>query len=191
MKTISQWLAQYILPYGAPGLFLVALIDSGLIPMPQGVDLLLFTQVVRDPSRVLLYATLATVGSLLGCIFLYYVSRKAGEVALNRHASPRRIDRVRKQIEKYEAFTLVLPTMIPLPLPMKLFVVAAGVFKVRLGLFILAILFGRVVRYFGIALLAHHYGAWTWTYLRQNIWLIGVVVAFLLGFFYWLESRLE
>lgn len=191
MTTISRWLSQYILPFGAPGLFLLALVDSALVPMPQGVDILLFAQVVRNPHGVLLYAALATLGSLLGCIFLYYVSRKAGEVALNRHASPQRINRIRRQMEKYEAFTLVLPAMIPLPLPMKLFVIAAGVFKVRFGLFVLAILFARVVRYFGLALVAHRYGEQTWTFMRQNVLLVALAVACLLGLFYWVSRRVE
>ena len=88
MKSIGRWLSQHILPLGAPGLFFLALIDSGLVPAPEGVDVLLFAQVVRRPGGFLFYAALATVGSLLGCAFLYYVSRKAGELALHRHASP-------------------------------------------------------------------------------------------------------
>ncbi len=189
MKTIGRWLSLHVLPLGAPGLFLLALIDSGLLPIPQGVDLLLFAQALRRPDLALLYAALATIGSLAGCLFLYAVSRKAGEIALLRHTSPEGMARIQRRFEKYEALTLVLPTMIPLPLPMKLFVIAAGVFQVHLGRFALAIVFARVVRYFGIALLARHFGEQTWTFLRQNILLIGFGAACLLGGFYWFSRR--
>lgn len=191
MSSIGRWFSQHILPYGAPGLFLLALIDSGLIPLPQGVDVLLFAQTVQNPGGALLYAGLAAVGSLLGCIFLYYVARKAGEIALARRTSPERMGLIRRQIEKYDALALVLPTMVPLPLPMKLFVIAAGVFKVRLGRFALAILFARVVRFFGIALLAQRYGDRTWTLLRENILAVGVGAACLVALFYWLSRRMR
>ncbi len=191
MKQIGHWLSQHILPLGAPGVFLLALVDSGLVPIPQGVDVLLFAQVVRNPAAALFYAALATAGSLLGCVFLYSISRRAGEIALARRTSPERITSIRRQIEKYKALTLVLPAMIPLPLPMKLFVIAAGVFRVRLTHFTLAILFGRVIRFFGIALLAQRYGEQTWTLIRQNALAVGIGAACLLALFYWISQRLR
>lgn len=192
MGRLGRWFSQHILPLGAPGLFLLALIDSGLIPVPGGVDALLFAQVVRHPAGALLYAALAVVGSLLGCIFLYWISRKAGEVALSRRTSPQRADYIRRQIEKYEALTLVLPTMVPVPfMPMKLFVIAAGVFKVRFGLFVAAIAVARAIRFFGIALLARHYGGQTWTFIRENPLWIGMVVLIVLGAFFWYSRRVS
>jgi membrane protein YqaA with SNARE-associated domain len=190
VKTIGRWLSLHILPLGAPGLFLLALADSAIVPIPEGVDVLLFAQVTRRPAAALLYATLATLGSLLGCLFLYYVSRAAGEIALARHVSPQGIDRMRRQFEKYEALTLVLPSMIPLPLPMKLFVIAAGVFEVHFGFFLLAILFGRVVRYYSLALVAQRYGPGAWTFLRQNVMLAGFIAAALIAGFYWFSRRM-
>jgi membrane protein YqaA with SNARE-associated domain len=188
MKTIGRWFLEHVVPLGAPGLFLLALIDSGGLPIPQGVDVLLFAQTTAHPAGALYYASLATLGSLAGCVFLYYVSRTAGHAALARRTSPERIDAMRRQFEKYEALTLVLPTMIPLPLPMKLFVIAAGVFQVRLAHFIGAILFARVIRFFGIALLARHYGEQAWTHLRENLVPVAGGVLVLLALFY-LASR--
>jgi membrane protein YqaA with SNARE-associated domain len=191
VKTIAARVAQYILPFGAPALFLVALADSALIPLAEGVDVLLFTQVVRHPGRALLYAALATAGSLLGCMFLYFISRAGGEVALARRASPARVEVIRQKIEKYEALILVLPAMVPVPLPMKLFVIASGVFRVHLGRFLAAILFGRLVRYFGIALIAYHYGDQTWIVIRQHYLVTGLVAAGLIGGFFWLSRRMK
>lgn len=189
MKTIAAWVAQYILPFGAPALFLVALADSGLIPLAEGVDVLLFTQVVRHPARASMYAALATAGSLLGCMFLYYISRAGGEVALARRASPERIAGIRRKIEKYEALILVLPAMVPIPLPMKVAVIASGVFRVHLGRFVAAVLFARAVRYFGIALIAYRYGDQTWMVIRQHYLATGLAAASLIGGFFWLSQR--
>ena len=189
MRRIGRWFVQHIVPFGAPGLFLLAFIDSAAIPIPQGVDVLLFVQTTAHPSRAFLYAALATLGSLLGCLVLFRISRAAGHAALARRTSPERIDAMRRQFERYEAFALVLPAMLPLPLPVKLFVIAAGVFQVRLRPFVLAILFARTVRFFGIALVAQRYGAQTWTFLRQNA-VFGAAAALLLVLlFYWISRR--
>jgi membrane protein YqaA with SNARE-associated domain len=191
LSALSRWFAENVVPYGGPGLFLLALVDSGGLPLPESVDIFLFAQTLHYPHRALLYAALATTGSLLGCLFLYWVSRKAGEAALTRRSSQEQIARLRRQYEKYEAFTLVLPAMVPLPLPMKLSVIAAGVFKVRLERFLIAILFGRVVRYFGIALVARYYGEAAWAFIRQNALAVGLGVAVLLGGFYWFTRRVR
>jgi membrane protein YqaA with SNARE-associated domain len=191
VKTIAAWVTRYILPYGAPGLFLVALADSGLIPLAEGVDILLFAQVVRQPGRALLYAALATAGSLLGCIFLYYISRAGGELALSRRTSAVRLEQIRKKMERYEALTLVLPAMVPIPLPMKLFVIASGVFRVHLGRFVAAILIARVARYFGIALVAARYGDQTWALIRHNALPAAAVAVCIVGGFFWFSRRAE
>jgi len=189
VKALGGWFTEHVVGLGAPGLFLLALIDSGGLPIPQGVDVLLFAQTVANPPGALYYATLATAGSLAGCLFLYWVSRKAGEAALSRRAAPQRIASLRRQFEKYEALALVVPAMIPLPLPMKLFVIAAGVFQVPLGRFAAAIVFARAVRFFGIALLAQRYGAQTWTLLRENAVATGVAAALLVAVFWWFSRR--
>lgn len=189
IAAIARWLYNAVLPFGAPGIFALALIDSGLIPIPQGVDILLFAEILHDPGAAWLSAGLATAGSLLGTIFLYFLSRKAGEVALRRHASPYRIEQFRETFEKYEALTLVLPTMVPLPLPMKVCVIAAGAFRVHFGRFVLAILFARVVRFFAIAALAYAFGEAAWAFLRQHLAPAALVVAVLLAAFYEASRR--
>lgn len=189
MQAIGRWLSQNLLALGAPGLFLLSLIDSALLPLPQGVDLLLFAQTTRDPAGAPRYAALATAGSVLGCLFLYWLARRGGQAMLARRTSPERIAGLRQKMERYDALTLVLPTLIPLPLPMKLFVIAAGVFQVRLERFLAAVLFARLTRYFGIALLAQRYGDQTWSWLRENAVLTGLGVAGLLAVFYWLGRR--
>ena len=65
--------------------------------------------------------------------------------------------------------------MIPLPLPMKLFVIAAGVFQMSVARFCAVLVFARIVRYFGIAYLALQYGEKTMTMLTENSW-IGVLI---------------
>ncbi len=186
---MTQSFADTLLSWGAPGLFFLALVDSGALPIPQGVDVLLFAQATANPSGALLYAALATAGSLAGCLFLRAVSRRAGEAALARRVAPEKVAQYRGQMERYDALTLLLPTMIPLPLPTKLFIIASGVFRVGLGRFTAAVLVGRTVRFFGIAMLAQRYGDQAWSLLRQNALAAAAAIAVLLALFYWLSRR--
>jgi uncharacterized membrane protein YdjX (TVP38/TMEM64 family) len=51
-----------------------------------------------------------------------------------------------------------IPGILPPPFPFKIFVLAEGVFQVRLQTFVLALLLGRSLRYFVEGLLAIRYG---------------------------------
>ena len=62
---------------GAPGLFLVAALDSSFLSLPQVNDLLLILSVTRHPEWMPLYASMSTLGSLAGC-FVMYAHRPQG-----------------------------------------------------------------------------------------------------------------
>ncbi len=59
---------------------------------------------------------------------------------------------------RWGAALLIPVTMIPLPMPMKPVVLAAGIFQMPVVSFCLAIAFSRFVRYFGIVFLGMQYG---------------------------------
>ena len=67
------------LALGAPGLFLVTFLDSSFLSLPEATDLLLIWMVIQHKSRMPLYAATAVVGSVAGCLALYYVGRKGGD----------------------------------------------------------------------------------------------------------------
>ncbi|HYN84255.1 MAG TPA: hypothetical protein VER32_03315 [Pyrinomonadaceae bacterium] len=76
------WLAEYLQAFGAAGLFAVALLDSAFVPLPGGPDAVMLVLSTARPSLMPVYALSAVLGSTIGCLFLYYVSRKAGRRAL-------------------------------------------------------------------------------------------------------------
>lgn len=175
MKEFGQWLAKSGAALGPWGLFLIALGDSAFIPLPQGVDALLIAQSIAAPSSAYLAAALAVVGSVAGSYILYTLSRRGGEKMLEKKASQKGVQKLRMSVEKYGALALILPTMIPLPLPMKLFVIAAGVFQMPIPQFLAALTFARCVRYFGEAFIAVRYGERTTEFLRENA-VAGIVI---------------
>jgi membrane protein YqaA with SNARE-associated domain len=150
--------SEYLITFGAFGLFAVALLDSTFVPLPSSADALMIVLSTAHPSWMLLYAFMATAGSAVGCWILYSISRRAGTRALNRF-SERKQARVKGWIERYDAISVLVATLLPPPFPFKLFVITAGVFRFSLVRFMLAIVAGRAFRFVLEGYLAIRYGA--------------------------------
>ena len=71
-----EWTKRTFLPYGELGLFLVAFMESSFFPVPP--DLLLIVLGLAAPEKALWFALIATVGSVLGAAFGYFIGRKGG-----------------------------------------------------------------------------------------------------------------
>lgn len=184
MKKFGSWLVQSVATLGPWGIFMVALADSALIPLPQGVDALLIAQAIAAPSTAYLAAALAVAGSLLGSLILYFIAYKGGRAMLAKYVSPEGMAKLERQTQQLGALVLIPPMMLPLPLPTKIFVIAAGVFQMSVWRFVAATLFGRSVRFFGEAALALRYGSETTTFLKQNAPTAIGIVAVLVVVFY-------
>jgi membrane protein YqaA with SNARE-associated domain len=174
-------LSEYLITYGAFGLFVVALLDSTFVPLPSSADALMIVLSTAHPSWMLLYAFMATAGSAVGCLILYLVSRRAGARALGRF-SERKQQRVRYLIERYDMIAVLVATLLPPPFPFKLFVITAGVFRFSLLRFMLAIVGGRAFRFVLEGYLAVRYGAEAKEILAKYYpWIgLGLVAAILL-----------
>jgi len=142
---------------GAPGLFLISFLDSSVLTFPVINDLLLVHLSIVRPARMPLYALMATLGSVLGCVLLYFIARKGGE-ALFRKRAGHRAEVIRHWIERNGFGGILAAALLPPPTPFKFFVLAAGVFEVPLGSFVSAVSLARLVRYFGVGYLSVKYG---------------------------------
>ena len=158
---MTKWLtrlSEYLITFGAFGLFAVALLDSTFVPLPSSADALMMLLSATNPSWMLLYAFMATAGSAIGCWILYVISRRAGARALNRFSEAKQ-QRVKNLIERYDMWAVLAATLLPPPFPFKLFVVTAGVFRFSLLRFMLAIIAGRAFRFLLEGYFAIRYGA--------------------------------
>lgn len=139
-------LSEYFIALGPVGLFAVALLDSAFVPLPSSADALMILLTIQHPQLMLFYAFLATAGSAIGCVILYYVSRRAGSRALKRF-SPAKQKKVKDWIDRYDVLSVLVASLMPPPFPFKLFVITAGVFRFSLLRFTLAIIAGRMFRF--------------------------------------------
>jgi len=168
---------------GAPGLFLISFLDSSFLTFPVINDLLLIELAIEHPLRMPLYATMAMIGSVLGCVLLYYIARKGGEAFYHKRAGERG-KAIRHWVERNGFGGMLIAALLPPPTPFKVFVFAAGVFEVPAGSFTTAIALARAIRYFGIGYLAIKYGDQALPFLVQHKLpvALGVIVFALLSY---------
>ncbi len=160
---------------GAPGLFLISFLDSSVLTFPVINDLLLIELSIQHPARMPLYAFLAALGSVLGCVLLFFIAEKGGEALFHKHAG-HRAQAIHNWVVHNGFGGMLVAALLPPPTPFKVFVVAAGVFEVPLISFTSAVALARLVRYFGIGYLAIRYGAEALPYLVRHKWKVTAVV---------------
>ena len=160
---------------GAPGLFLISFLDSSVLTFPIINDLLLIELSIQHPARMPLYAFMAALGSVLGCVLLFFIAEKGGEALFHRHAGDRS-HAIRHWVVNNGFWGMLFAALLPPPTPFKVFVVAAGVFEVRLASFTSAISLARLIRYFGIGYLAIRYGHDALPFLKEHKWSVALVV---------------
>ncbi|HXE79972.1 MAG TPA: VTT domain-containing protein [Vicinamibacterales bacterium] len=168
MTRFVTWVQSIALSIGGPGLFIIAFLDSSFLSFPEAVDIIIATAAIHDPSIMLYYATMATAGSLAGCLTLYSVGRRGGEAMLRSKFGARRLGRATALFQRYGVWAVIIPALLPPPAPFKLFVLLAGVSGLRPVPFGIAVLIGRSIRYFGIGILAVWYGRQALDFLHRH-----------------------
>ena len=172
-------LSDYLVAFGPFGLFAVAFLDSSFVPLPSSADALMILLTTAHPSWMVLYACIATLGSGLGCLVLYYASRRGGSRALARFSSAKQ-KRVKELIDRYDVLSVLVASILPPPFPFKLFVVSAGVFRFGITRFMIAIMIGRGFRFLLEGYLAIRYGAQAKLILAKYYPWIGLGLAVLI-----------
>ena len=183
-------ISQYLVTFGAFGLFAIALLDSALIPMAGGPDAVMLLLSAKYPSHWPLYAAAATLGSVAGCVILYYLSARAGRRALKRF-SEKKQKRVKDLLDRYDVLSVLVASLLPPPFPFKLFVVSAGVFRLNIVRFSIAIAIGRAVRYLLEGYLAANYGDHAKELLARYYPVIGLGLAALIILLFVAKSLLR
>jgi membrane protein YqaA with SNARE-associated domain len=157
LKRAGDWALGLTSTLGGFGLFIVAFLDSSFISLPIANDIVVIQLSIRHKAGMPFYALMALLGSIAGCLVLYFLARKGGEAYFRRRAGAR-AERVRKWVERNAFLSIAIPSILPPPMPFKAFVLAAGVFQMPLRTFLLALVTGRGLRYFAEGFLAVRYG---------------------------------
>jgi membrane protein YqaA with SNARE-associated domain len=192
VRSFIGWLHTLALALGGPGLFVVAFLDSSFLSLPQINDLLVVLMVTENKHLMLYYAAMATFGSVAGCYLIYYLAEKGGEAFLRKRLKPGHVERALNAYKRNGLMALMIPALLPPPAPFKLFVLAAGVARVRPLQFVAALTVARGVRYLALGVLAIYFGDEALELMRTHGRIVAlVVVGVLLAAVgaYWLLGR--
>jgi membrane protein YqaA with SNARE-associated domain len=136
----------------------MGVLDSSILFLPFGNDLLVVALTARHPSRFWLYALAATAGSLIGCTITDFLSRKLGEAELNKMVKPDKLQKVQKRLKDRAFWGLGLAAVIPPPFPFTVFLIVASTIQIPRSRILVPIGVGRIIRFTSLAILARHYG---------------------------------
>ena len=141
------------------GLLAMGVLDSSLVFfLPLGIDFVVILLAARKPEWFWLYAILATMGSVIGSAFTFWVGRKVGEVGLQRFIKPGRLKRVQERVGHSAALTVGSLAIVPPPFPFTAFVLTSGAARVNAWTFLVTLAGVRALRFGAESGLAAHYG---------------------------------
>jgi membrane protein YqaA with SNARE-associated domain len=169
----------WIFHQGALGFIPLGLLDASIIPLPGSMDVLTIVLSARRADLWFYYAVMATIGSVIGEFVTYRIARRGGREMLAKRFSERRLKQVFATFERWGFGAIAVPAVLPPPIPLLPFVLAAGALQYSQYKFTAAIAVGRTARYTILAFLAARYGRGILKYLTSDghvIVVMGVVL---------------
>lgn len=140
-------------------LFGVAFAESSFFPIPPDV-LLAAILATRERVRAFFYATVTTVGSVLGGLFGYLIGyfffQTIGAWLVQTYHLETQMVTVKTLFVDNAFFAIFVAAFTPIPY--KLFTIAAGLFAIDIPVFVIASIFGRGMRFFAVAMVMRFFG---------------------------------
>ena len=190
MQSFINWIYGIAVGLGGPGILIIAFLDSSFVSLPQINDILVVLMVTRNKPWMPYYASMATLGSMAGCYTIYYLARRGGEAFLSKRLNQSHVDRALAMYRRHGLLALMVPALLPPPAPFKLFVLAAGVARVRPVPFLLAIGVARGARYFARGVLAVYFGDAAMELMRTRgravaLWVVALILTGIMAWWLW------
>jgi membrane protein YqaA with SNARE-associated domain len=183
VRRLYDWVLHWAYtPHGAWALFLLALAESSFFPIPP--DPLLMALCLGASKKALRFAGVATLASVLGGVVGYAIGAGFWEVADQFFfayvpgVSPEAFARVQGLYDRYDFWAIFLAGLTPIPY--KVFTISAGIFDIHLGVFLIASVTSRGLRFFVVAGLIHRWGEpmsrFIDEYFNLLTWLFGALL---------------
>ena len=167
-------------PYGVPALFILAMVESSIFPIPP--DPLLVSLAGGKPARSFFYSSICTAGSVIGGMIGYAIGyffiETIGMKIINFYGVIDKYSMIQELYEKHNAIVVLVAGVTPIPY--KVFTIAGGAFQVSFVTFVLASIAGRGFRFFLEGLLMYYYGVQIRDFIDKYMSLLSWLFGFLL-----------
>jgi membrane protein YqaA with SNARE-associated domain len=190
-RPLYDWaFKQAMQPYAKFVLFVVALIEPCLIPLPP--DTLLIPMILARRDKAFVYATICTCGSVLGGIIGYGIGALAidtfGQWVLHHYHMQRDFESFSAVFREWGVLIIFVKGFIPF-IPFMVVSIVSGMTKFNLALFIFAAWITRGGRFYLEALLLRKYGVAVQLFIEKYMTWIGIAVLVLLVAIGWIILR--
>ena len=183
VRRLYDWVLHWAeTPYGGPALFLLALVESSIFPVPP--DVLLIALCIALPSRAWRFALLASAGSVLGGLIGYGIGWGAWSFVDTFFFgyipgfTPAVFERVQGLFAEYDFWVVFTAGFTPIPY--KVITIGSGVFNINLPVFLVASVISRSLRFFLVAWLLHRYGSGMREFIDRYFNLLSIIFVLLL-----------
>jgi membrane protein YqaA with SNARE-associated domain len=165
-------------------LAVVSFIESSVFPLPP--DVLLSPLVLARPDRAWMIAGVCTLASVLGGAFGYFIGwglfEQVGKPVLEFYGKEARFDQFAETYNQWGAWAVLIAGVTPFPY--KVITIMSGTTGLNFGVFMLASVIARGLRFFLIAALLWKFGAPIKTFIEERLGLVfSLGVAALVGGF--------
>ena len=155
----SGTLLRLLFSFGLFGVFLVSIVDSSFVPLPlPGITDIMIIVLAAQHHNWFLLVLLASAGSALGGYFSYQVGQSGGMAFIEKRIPARIFKRVCEWMETHAILSVALPAILPPPMPLSPFVLAAGALHMSRKKFLTTFTISRAIRHSTAAWLGIHYG---------------------------------
>lgn len=169
-----------LLPFGIPGLALLAIADSSFLFFPVGIDLLMVLLVARHHDQLVWCVLAASVGSVVGVFLLDLVCRKGGEEGLERLVKPKQLNYLKRKMEKRAEWAIVVSCIAPPPFPFTATIAVASALQYPRVRLLMWVLVARAVRFSLVGWAAIYFGRSILRIANSSgfLWFMGAFIAF-------------
>jgi len=159
MRSLYDWMMRQAASERAPtALFWVSFIESSVFPIPP--DVMLIPMAIANRLKAWWYATMATIGSvlggLLGYAIGYFLFDMVGQPILSFYGYGDKFQEFAAQYNEYGAWIVFMAGLTPFPF--KVITIASGTTSMNIFVFLLASIVGRASRFFAVAALLYFFG---------------------------------
>ena len=148
---LASQVITWLVHLGGPGLILLGIADSSVVPMPGSMDALTIWLAASNRDLWFYYAAMAVAGSVSGGYMTYALARKGGKEAFERKFSKKKANKVFRTFERWGFWAVTMAALLPPPFPTVPFLLAAGALQYSRKKFLTALAIGRGIRFLVVA----------------------------------------
>lgn len=181
LRRLYDWVMDLAAGRQAPyALGVISFIESSFFPIPP--DVMLMPMVLAQRAKAWLFASIATIASVLGGLFGYFIGAVLFETVARPIIEFYHYGESFATLQEWFAAGGLLLVFIAgfTPIPYKVFTIASGVVGLNLPIFILGSIISRGARFFLVAGLLYFYGEPIRAFIEKRLGLMTVLFTVLL-----------